>query len=69
MVFREILEAWNQHQVIAAQGKNLDRKPEGREFGIDVAKLKLPERGAAAPYGAPSRGNTSTTLGSGPGKL
>jgi hypothetical protein len=68
VVFRQLIEAWNQHQVIAAQGKNLDAKPPGRDFGIDIAKLKLPERGAPSPYGEPNRANTSTTLGSGPGK-
>jgi hypothetical protein len=69
VVFRQLIEAWNQHQVIAAQGKNPGAKPDGRDFGIDIAKLKLPERGMApAPYGEPNRANTSQTLGSGAGK-
>ncbi len=69
MIFRQLIEAWNQHQVIAKHGKDPYRKPDGREFGMDVTKLKLPDRGnAPAPYGEPNRANTSQTLGSGPGK-
>lgn len=69
MIFRQFIEAWNQHQVLAKQGKTSYPKPDGRDFGIDIAKLKLPERGMApAPYGSTNRANTSQTLGSGPGK-
>ena len=67
MVFAQILEAWNQHQVIAAQGKDSSAKPEGRGFGIDITKLGLPARGQApAPYGGVNRSNTSQGLGGSP---
>ena len=68
MIFRQLIEAWNQHQVLAKLGKTSYAKPEGREFAMDVTKLKLPERGAPSPYGTANRANTSQTPGSGHGK-
>jgi hypothetical protein len=69
VIFRQLIEAWNQNQVLAKHGKNPHVKAQGRGFGMDVGKLQLPSRGPApAPYGEPNRANTSQNLGSGPGK-